>query len=184
MQHFIETDRLRLLACDLPIVEAFMAGHDALERHLGVRVHPGWVESGGPTLRWVRHEILKPGGDVRWWCYLPIHREHRRVIGVCGYKGEPDETGGVEIGYEICMDYRKNGLASEAAQALVANAFLDDRVKSVRAHTQTEESASTRILRKCGMQFEEETHDPDDGQVWQWAVCRDSLERNRLVKRT
>ncbi|CAN5563502.1 GNAT family N-acetyltransferase [soil metagenome] len=169
---YLETERLKLIVCDLPIIEAFFAGNDALAKQLGVSVHENWTEFGEPAFRWTYERITKPGADIQWWCYLPVHKADNMLIGSCGYKGDPDENGMIEIGYEICADYRNKGLASEAAKALIAHAFTNDKVKYVQAHTLADENASTNVLKKCGMQFVKEVNGPEDGLIWQWVLYK------------
>lgn len=172
MNLIIETDRLKLVVCDLPLVEAVLAGNDTLEKYLGVAVPSNWTEFGEPVFRWTHDKITKPGADIQWWSYLPIHKEDNALIGSLGYKGYPDENGMVEIGYEICANYRNKGLASEAAKALIDHAFTGDKVKYVQAHTLANENASTKVLKKCGMQFVKEVNDPEDGLIWQWVIYK------------
>jgi len=90
------------------------------------------------------------------------------VIGLADFKGPPDADGVVEIAYGIVPAYRGQGLATEAAQALVKYAFASGRVPVVRAHTLPERNASTRVLARCGFKRVGEVVDPEDGLVWRW----------------
>ena len=92
------------------------------------------------------------------------------VVGTCGYKGFPDEDGWVEIGYEVAPPYRRRGLATECAGALVERVRQMDAISGVRAHTLAEENASVAILRRLGFAHQGEIVDPDDGPVWAWAL--------------
>lgn len=74
--------------------------------------------------------------------------------------------------YGIVPSFQGVGYATEAAEALVAFAFRDDRVSTVRAHTLPEANASTRVLAKCGFAFTGEVVDPEDGPVWRWERAR------------
>lgn len=94
------------------------------------------------------------------------------VVGTAGFKGPPDEGGVVEIAYAIAPGHRGRGYATEAAGALVAFAFADERVRVVRAHTLPEVSASTRVLEKCGLLQIAKVVDPEDGPVWRWECVK------------
>jgi RimJ/RimL family protein N-acetyltransferase len=59
-------------------------------------------------------------------------------------------------------------LGTEATQAGLAFAFEIDAVARVRAHTRPSNTASTRVLEKCGFDFIGQVNDPDDGSVWRW----------------
>ena len=98
-----------------------------------------------------------------------VHKIDRIVMGMCGFTAPPDSDGVVEIGYGIAPSYQGRGYASEAAQALVDFASRDARVRTVRAHTLAQNSASTRVLeksgfKKCGETVDSETNAP----VWRW----------------
>lgn len=92
----------------------------------------------------------------------------RRVIGSAGFTGPPDTGGTVEIGYGIVPSEQGRGYATEVAQALIAFAAADGRVRLVRAHTLPTRNASTRVLEKCGFRHIETVVDPHDGPVWRW----------------
>jgi [ribosomal protein S5]-alanine N-acetyltransferase len=97
-----------------------------------------------------------------------MHRTSGAIVGKCGFKGPPDQSGTVEIAYGLEPGHQGKGYATEAAQALTAYAFTDPRVCLVRAHTLPEPNASTRVLTKCGFQRTGEAIDPEDGLVWRW----------------
>ena len=84
------------------------------------------------------------------------------LVGWGGFKGPP-EQGVVELGYEIAESRRGRGLASAAARAMLEEAFADDRVASVIAHTLAERNASNRVLEKVGFQYDGEAH--EEGEV-------------------
>ncbi len=101
-----------------------------------------------------------------------IHREDRLVIGNVGFKGPPDDDGMVEIAYGIVPAFQGRGYATEAAEAGIAFAFADERVRLVRAHTLPTINASTRVLEKCAFMHTGQVEDPDDGPVWRWERAR------------
>lgn len=105
--------------------------------------------------------------------YLLVERAPQVVIGSCGYKGPPDSAGTVEIAYGVVPSREGQGFATEAAQALVAQAFSHAEVQFVRAHTLPQANASTRVLTKCGFRRVGEIIDPEDGPVWRWEKKRE-----------
>ena len=78
----------------------------------------------------------------------------------------------VEIGYAIVPAYGRKGLATEAAQGLIDNAFAHAHVKRVDAHTLAEPNVSTKVLEKVGMKFMGTVDNPDRGEVWRWSLHR------------
>ncbi|QIP14322.1 GNAT family N-acetyltransferase [Spirosoma aureum] len=175
----ISTPRLTLLPIDLPTYEALFIGPPELSQHLSIRVPDVLSEFGMDIFDYTQAKVIEDHKQGPWWLYFFIHRDDNALIGVGGYKGMPDDTGMVEIGYEIYPDYRGQGLATETAQGLINRAFEYPEVMLVKAHTLAEMSASVRVLEKCGMVFNDAFDDPNDGPVWQWQVKRSYL--NRLV---
>ena len=91
------------------------------------------------------------------------------LVGSCGFKGRA-VNGVVEMGYEVAVDYRGRGLATEMATALMGFALAQDEVTNVLAHTLAIENESCKVLKKIGMQKIDELEDPDDGPVWKWEM--------------
>ncbi len=106
----------------------------------------------------------------RWLTHMLILNEPRIMIGIGGYKGNPDPQGVVEIGYSIATSYQGKGLATQAARTLIERAFATKEVTVVRAHTLPQENPSTSVLKKVGMTFIGEFEDEQDGKVWRWEI--------------
>ena len=98
--------------------------------------------------------------------------ESGATVGSCGFKGPPVESV-VEIAYGVAPDQQSKGYATEAAQALVDFAFTVEGVRTVRAHTLPDSSASKRVLAKCGFRHVGEVIDADDGLVWRFERLRE-----------
>lgn len=98
-------------------------------------------------------------------------------MGNGGFKGEPNESGIVEIGYEIAAEYWNRGLATEAVQGLIDYAFDREEVRAVNAHTLGEANASNRVLQKVGMRFVSDVVHSQLGTIWLWQIDRDSANR-------
>ncbi|MCE7058456.1 GNAT family N-acetyltransferase [Dyadobacter sp. CY343] len=167
----IETPNLRIVPCDDTLFDAIRLGNNTLARVMGVNVPKKWTEfrdTFTPSYhRWKAHPPLR-----NWWVYLIIYKPDNQLIGSCGYKGEPDSTGMVEIGYEIMPSHRGKGLGTETAQGLVDHAFGQSGVLKVVAHTLSEENTSARLLEKIGFAQTEDVSDPDEGLLWRWEISR------------
>ncbi len=81
------------------------------------------------------------------------------IIGDVGFKGTPDESGTVEIGYSIAPSYRKIGYAREGVRALVDNAFRTGTVKRVIAECSENNLSSIEILRSIGFRIFKKDHE-------------------------
>jgi [ribosomal protein S5]-alanine N-acetyltransferase len=131
----------------------------------------GWLQF-SEAMIWMRDFLLEHPDQLGWWNYLIIHRNDRRVIGTCGFKGPPAIDDSVEIGYEVAPAYQHRGLATEAARALCDFAFAHPDIQNVTAHTLAEENASVALLRRLGFDFKGELVDIEDGLIWSWSLER------------
>jgi ribosomal-protein-alanine N-acetyltransferase len=87
------------------------------------------------------------------------------LVGTCGFKGPPDTTGEVEIGYSVIEPRRRRGYASGAVHLLVQRAFSDGRVLAVAAETGPTDLSSQAVLTRCGFELLGSRIDADDGEV-------------------
>lgn len=160
--------RVRLINCSKDIIEAVLTSDAVLAKKLGIIVPDKWSEFGRVAFTYTLKELELNPALQKWLTYLPVHIESNTLIGSCGYKGFPNEHGMVEIGYEVSKVFRNQGLATEMANLLVAQAFEDDQVKMVWAHTSAEENASVHVLRKCGFEFGKKFEEESEGRIWRW----------------
>jgi ribosomal-protein-alanine N-acetyltransferase len=169
----METNNLRLITVERVHVEALLRNERELAAILGVSVPDGWPH-------FPEAFSLPAGGSQRserpptdWPGYFFIHPRERALVGNGGFTGEPDDSGVVEIGYEIAPEHRNRGFATEAARAMIDYAFAHEEVRAVVAHTLAETSASNSVLRKVGMRFVGEGDHPEVGKTWRWRISRD-----------
>jgi len=131
---------------------------EQMEPQEAAELSPAWLallDGSSPADPWVHGFVMK---DVLTGT----------SVGRCGFKGPPNPDGVVEIAYFVAPEHRDKGYATEAAKALVAYAFADDRVRMVRAHTLLDAKASPRVLTKSGFVRVGQVMDPDDGCVGRW----------------
>lgn len=168
----IETKNLRLIPCDSEILKSAIQGNEFISEKLKVTVQDNWTAFGVGALQYSLDRLLESEEEKYWWTYFPIHKQDNKLIGSGGYKGKPTIDGIVELGYEIAPPYRNRGLATEMTKGLIENAFMDERVKSITAHTLGQENPSTKVLQKCSFLKIGEVNDPDEGQIWKWELKR------------
>jgi len=91
--------------------------------------------------------------DIPWITYWLIKVPPDGYgAGMIGFKGIPDKTGVVEIGYGIDPLFRNKGFTTEAVITLINWAFSDPRCKRIIApNTDRSNLASNRVLEKVGM---------------------------------
>jgi RimJ/RimL family protein N-acetyltransferase len=166
---------MRLVPPDLALLDSALAGDENLAEALGHDVVPGWVtftEALQPT----RDALAARGGDTRWGARFFVTGDPAELVGWGGFKGPPDEEGVVELGYEIAESRSGRGLATEATQAMLGEAFADEAVTAVIAHTLPERNASNRVLEKAGFSFDGEAEE-DGEKVWRFRLARDDAQR-------
>jgi RimJ/RimL family protein N-acetyltransferase len=166
----IETQNL-ILAAHLPRhLRALLRGVEEFENTAGLRVGDGIRDqllSASPGFRARLDTATAP--DPWQFGFGIIHQIDSILIGMCGFPGQPDENGVAEIAYGIAPAYQGKGYATEAARALIEFASTDPRVRTIRAHTLPEKSASTRVLEKCGFGRVGDAIDPENNlPIWRW----------------
>jgi RimJ/RimL family protein N-acetyltransferase len=98
--------------------------------------------------------IERAGGRFLGWFQLQADRD--RAVGAGAIAGEPvriDRPTDVEIGYRLRPDAGGRGLATEGAQALLAEMLQRPDVTRVYAHVLLSNGASIRVMEKIGMTY-------------------------------
>jgi len=160
---------VRLRAGSAELMDAAIAGDEALAAALGHPVAPGWIsftEALAPT----RNAIAADPSRAEWGVRFFLAGEPPELVGWGGFKGPP-VNGEVELGYEIAPSRRRRGLASDAVRAMLAEAFAVETVELVIAHTLPEKNASNRLLEKAGFEHEGVAHDGEE-IAWRYGLIR------------
>jgi RimJ/RimL family protein N-acetyltransferase len=180
----IKTARLQLIPCELEHFEAMLRDEQELARLLGVSAAKDWLgfDAAREAMSYSYEYLKTHPSALSWWTHLFIHVADKALIGLGGFKGEANADGMVEIGYSLAPGYRRQGLATEASQGMIAYAFSHPHVRSVDAHTLPERNPSTMVLQRVGMKFLGAIHDPDDGEIWHWSLKREEYEEQRRVE--
>lgn len=151
----LATDRLDLVAGTLALAEAELRDAAEFAAALGCAVPPSWPpgEYDRTAIEYLR-DRMREGGDVcaGWYSWYAIERDAEpapTLVAAGGYFGPPAD-GEVEIGYSVIPEAQRRGIATEMARALVARAFDEPLVRSVRAHTYDSNPVSIRVLERCG----------------------------------
>lgn len=175
----IETRNLYLIPCDTEILASAIKGDKFLAKKICASIPENWTEFGVGALQYSLDKLAASDEEKNWWTYLPIHKQDNILIGIGGYQGKPTNNGTVEIGYEIALNYRNRGFATEFTNGLIDFALRDERVKSILAHTLGHINPSTRVLQKCGFEKIEEIEDPVDGLLWKWELKKDNNSKSQ-----
>lgn len=148
----ITTARLTLTACSAAVAGASGMGKRQIETLVGATVDDVWLEEDGRgLLSYYDYQLQQDPDMIGWGLWLIALTADRCVIGSAGFKGKPDKTGMIEIGYGISPNYRRQGYTYEAACGLIDWAWQHDEVKRITAECLPDNLGSKRILEKLGM---------------------------------
>lgn len=164
--------RIKLIPANIELIEALLSGSPGFGELLGATIPDEWSTFGMAPFQYTLENLKKDPSRLEWPAYFIVHRGDNILIGSCGYKNNPDETGITEIGYEIKAEYRNQGLATETARLLIQRAWSFASVNTVLAHTLAEINPSVKVLQKCGMAFVDSIADEEEGEIWQWKIER------------
>ncbi|SEN51186.1 ribosomal-protein-alanine N-acetyltransferase [Lihuaxuella thermophila] len=155
-----------MIPCSVRIAKLiFDEDRDQLSRLLGAKVPSEWPTQDTKDIVPLYLSSLEADPEMLGWgIWIAIHQKENTVVGDMGFKGKPDESGTVEIGYGIIPSYRNNGYATEAAGLLINWAFSHSAVKKVIAECLPDHAPSVRVLEKLNMQ---RTVVEDNMQKWE-----------------
>jgi len=124
-----------------------------------------WPGRTGRTMRY-RLDQLSVDPSVQPWLLraIVLREPLRRVIGHIGFHAPPDEGRCVEVGYTVDADYRRQGFAFEAVQALFAWANAEHAICRFRASIAPDNAPSLALARKLGFVQTGSQWDEEDGE--------------------
>jgi ribosomal-protein-alanine N-acetyltransferase len=154
---------VRVVPAERRWIRALERGDVEFERQFRVPVEQGW--DGFPETLVLLARFARSDAPAEWGPYL-VFDEDGALVGNGGWKGAPVD-GVAELGYAISPGRRNRGIATAMVNHLLA-AAREAGLEVAVAHTLAAESASTRVLHKCGFRLSGEFVDPDDGPVWRW----------------
>ncbi|MFF8372617.1 GNAT family N-acetyltransferase [Streptomyces lydicus] len=112
---------------------------------------PPETSSGGAgiVVRAAAAGSYRPG----WGVFVLTDVAAGTALGSIGFHGPPDDTGFVEMGYDLSPSARGAGWATEAARLLAGWAAAQPGVRTVGALTEPENVPSQRVLERAGFRF-------------------------------
>ena len=151
----IETPRLVLLAATLEVLRAELENAKALGAVLGAEAPGDWPPEhyDGDAIRYMIALQEREPAALEWGFRYFALKAPRRLVGAGGFTG-PAKEGVIEIGYSIVPSAQRQGLASEAANGLIARAFAQPHIERVIAHTLPGLTPSIGVLERCGFCFD------------------------------
>ena len=145
----IETERLLMREFTLEDIDAvyeFQTNPDVI-RFMG---GDGAVKVRADAERIIREIWFAEYKRYGYARYAMVHKGDQRVIGFCGFKFEP-EAGLPDIGYRMLPEYWGQGLATEAARAVIDYARRVLGVEKFFGEVVEQNVASINVLEKLGL---------------------------------
>lgn len=131
----IETNRLKIYAASQENMEAFIEAQT--------------VEILKSAYTEMLNGCLANPDQWDWYAIWMIELKDGTQIGELCFKGLSAD-GIAEIGYGISEEYQNKGYATEAVKGVLEWAFSRSEVTAVEAETDPDNTASKRVLEKCG----------------------------------
>jgi RimJ/RimL family protein N-acetyltransferase len=148
----IETERLVLKLLTLSQLKLWTKNIPMLEKELNCKCDGGPIE--GWFLNIVNNQIKIIENDPENYIFhsfwFIIRKEDNMMIGSIDFKNKPNELKEVEIGYGLDKKYEHNGYMTEAVKAFCKMAFRDVNIEAIIAETEIENTASYKVLERCG----------------------------------
>jgi len=158
----IQTERLELIPLTLQQLETGLVSIKQLSADLDLPlVSDLFSEDAERAVRMKIAKMHKASALVHTWFtyWLIVIKKEGIGAGLVGFKGTPDKTGAVEIGYGINSIFQNRGYMTEAVSAMITWAFNHPECKKITATGVIQGNlASRKVLVKNG--FEEKKSDP------------------------
>ena len=145
----ITTDRLILRTITPAMMAAIFDG--SLEGKYGLIVSEEWLDEKGKDLQDFQKIMDEQAAHDGYLMWLMAEQESGIIVGDLGFIGRPDNDGAVEMGYGIAKKWHGQGYATEAVEALIGWAMLQESIDTVRARCLPDNAASVRVMEKNGM---------------------------------
>jgi len=145
---------MTLVAATHDLISADLGGRKMLASVLEAEVAENWPPDlyDRPAMAYSLSQ-LRDEAQEGWSFWYLILDDSNQLAGLSGFKGRPDASGSVEIGYSVLSQFQGQGLATEAAMRLIGWAFTHQGVKEVTAETLPHLKSSIRVLEKNGMEY-------------------------------
>jgi RimJ/RimL family protein N-acetyltransferase len=163
----IRTPRLTLESMTVPFMQALAQDDvEQAEREIGASVPADMPEDLRNFLVFRLRQLEKEPNAREWLgrvMVLTTEEGDRRIIGSIGFHGPPDAEGRAEVGYRVESNYRRQGYAREAIQALFDWAHRTHGVTRFVASIDPNNEPSLRLAEGFGYQKVGEQVDEIDG---------------------
>jgi len=167
--NILKTKRLTIIPLNEYHLRLLIDDWQKMESNLGVKMTGYKLENEiAIAMKECLQSVIDDSQNYLWHTnWIIILKEENRIIGGACFKGKPDASGNMEIGYGINEKYRNKGYATEAVSRMIKWVLARKNVKTVIAETEKDNIPSWRVLEKNGMKKFKET----EKSIW-WKFVR------------
>jgi ribosomal-protein-alanine N-acetyltransferase len=165
----VETPRLLLIPLSYEQLKLYLEGDGKLEKLLKLADMGRTV---APRVNKMVKMITLPkmkkaAGDnyLFYTFWLAIEKISQVIVAELGFKGPPDRTGGIEIGYGTMENHRNKNFMTEAVSGMINWARAREDTKYILAETDKSNAASIKVVQKNNFQFTE-----TKGKMMWWKI--------------
>ena len=146
----IETERLMIKPFTVPMMKAALQGTDALQKVINVHVEAGYPAEDYLAMFPVKLKYFSANpAALTFECFV-ILKATNTIIADIGFKGGPDATGSMDMGYSVMPAYRGQGIATEMVRAMTMWGKKQPGVKKLTADCDKTNHASRAVLLNAG----------------------------------
>jgi len=169
----IETENLKLVACTGMHLQTIKRSQGNVTSMMGADTVEGWLTS-VESVEQAMALLEASSQNLRWGMHIVLHKADNKIIGTCGYNGQADDNGVVDIGYALAPSYRNQGIEREIAKGLMDNALEWAVVEKIDAYTLARSRESGKIFEELGF-----TRLKKEDRLIHWRLTRDDYEQAR-----
>jgi len=148
----VETNRFEILPLDHRQLRLYLHGSRKLEKELRishtVRIISREVRDRAEYLILPQMKRALGDGYLFFTFWIIIEKFSRNIVAELGFKGIPDNYGGVEIGYGTFFGYHRKGIMTEAVGGMIEWAKKRPDIKFILAETDENNIASIKVVKK------------------------------------
>jgi ribosomal-protein-alanine N-acetyltransferase len=160
----IRSARLNLVSASPAFMRSSLEGRlDEAAALIGAALPPDWPAGRERTMRWRLADLDVDPAAQPWLLRAVVLRSDRRMIGHINFHNPPGPERKVEVGYSIYPEYRRQGYALEAVEALFDWATREHGIHRFVASVSPENDPSLGLVRKLGFRQTGRQIDEFDG---------------------
>ena len=162
----VVSERLSLVPLSLELMQALQRGdRESAQTMADYRIPADWPEGMESVLRFrIDIALAQPETLPLLLRAMVLRSDPAVVVGRIGFHGPADDTGMLEIGYEVFPPYRRRGYAREAVVAMFRWAQLDPAVLRFRASVSPVNQPSRNLVTGLGFLEVGTQWDEEDGE--------------------